>query len=346
MLGRPPKWVSAGSMRESGDGVGVARSGLTLVPGHGAHSKPGAGGFEHRALFYDDIDQYVTATGDFLRAGDAGGEALMVAIPGERIEPLQEALGDTATRVRFLDMHELGRNPGRIIPKVRHWAELQRGVRCRFVGEPIWSQRDTAAVIEATRHEALINLAFADVDASIMCPYDASGLAPSILADAERTHPHLMRGAERRPSERYADPLEVWLAFEWSLPEPEQTMGTLALSEDLAPARQMTEECGREAGLSGAAVLDLVLAVDEAATNAVLHGAPPAQLRIWRQRVGIVCEVTDHGRLEDPLAGRRFPAPEWPRGRGLWLINQVCDLVELRPVADGTAIRMHVLAGR
>ena len=333
-------------MRESGDAVGVARSGLTLVPGHATHSNSGARGCEHQALFYGDSDHYLAATGDFLRAGDAAGEALMVAIPGERIEPLREALGDTAERVRFLDMQELGRNPGRIIPKVRHWAELQRGVRCRFVGEPVWPQQDTAAVIEATRHEALVNLAFADVDASILCPYDANGLAPSVLADAERTHPHLTRGAERRPSDRYADPLEIWLASEWSLPEPGQTMATLALSEDLAQARQITESCGREAGLSGAAVLDLVLAVDEAATNAVIHGAPPAQLRIWGEPAGIVCEVTDRGRLEDPLAGRRFPAPEWPSGRGLWLINQVCDLVELRPVADGTAIRMHVRAGR
>ena len=76
-------------MRESGDAVGVARSGLTLVPGHATHSNSGARGCEHRALFYGDSDHYLAATGDFLRAGDAAGEALMVAIPGERIEPLR-----------------------------------------------------------------------------------------------------------------------------------------------------------------------------------------------------------------------------------------------------------------
>ena len=333
-------------MRESGNVVGVSRLGLKLIPDHGTESDPGAGGCDHRALFYGDTDQYLAATSEFLCAGDAAGEALLVAVPGEKIDPLREALGSTAEQVRFLDMHELGRNPGRIIPKVRHWVELQRGVRCRFVGEPIWPQRGSAEVIEAVRHEALINLAFADVDASILCPYDTSALDPSILADAERTHPHLTRGAENLPSDCYTDPLKMWVASEWSLPEPGQTMTTLSLSEDLGPARQITEACGREEGLSAGAVLDLVLAVDEAATNAVIHGAPPAQLRIWRERAGIVCEVTDHGSLEDPLAGRRFPPPEWPSGRGLWLINQVCDLVELRPLADGTAIRMHVLAGR
>ena len=129
--------------------------------------------------------------------------------------------------------------------------------------------------------------------------------------------------------------------------EPGTTLATVALSKDLAAVRQITEACGRErAGLSSSAVLDLVLAVDEAATNAVLHGAPPAELRIWREPAGIVCEVTDHGRLAYPLVAQRFPSPDWTSGRGLWLMDQLCDLVELRPLAEGTAVRMHALAGR
>jgi len=333
-------------MRESGDAVRVPRLGLKVVPGQGTHRDLEDCGLDHVALFYADLDEYLAGAGEFLRAGDAAGEALMVAIPGEKIEPLRDALGDTADRVRFLDMRELGRNPGRIIPKVRNWADIHGEPRCRFIGVPIWADRSEAEVIEATRHEALINLAFADVEASILCPYDVNGLDPSVLADAERTHPHVIAGAGQRLSDRYTDPLEIWIASEWSLPEPGQAMATVALTEDLAPVRQITEACGRDAGLSSSAVLDLVLAVDEAATNAVLHGAPPAELRIWREPGGIVCEITDHGTLDDPLAGRHFPSPEWTSGRGLWLINQLCDLVELRPLADGTAVRMHALAGR
>ena len=333
-------------MRESGDAVSVARSGLKSLPGQETPSGLQACGLEHVALLYGDLDEFLAGAGEFLQAGDAVGEALMVAIPGEKIEPLREALGDTADRVRFLDMRELGRNPARIIPKVRNWTDLQEESRYRFIGEPIWPERSESEVVEATRHEALINIAFADVDASILCPYDVTGLGPSMLLDAERTHPHLICGADRRASARYTDPLEIWLASEWSLPEPGKTLATVALSKDLAAVRQITEACGRDAGLSSSAVLDLVLAVDEAATNAVLHGAPPAELRIWREPAGIVCEVTDHGRLADPLAGRRFPSPDWTSGRGLWLINQLCDLVELRPLAEGTAVRMHALAGR
>ena len=265
------------SMRESGDAVRVSRLGLKLVPGQGTHQDSHDGGLDHVALFYGDLDEYLAGAGEFLRDGDAAGDALMVAIPGEKIEPLREALGDTADRVRFLDMRELGRNPGRIIPKVRNWADIHGEPRCRFVGEPIWADRSEAEVIEATRHEALINLAFADVEASILCPYDVNGLDPSVLADAERTHPRVICGAGHVPSDRFADPLEIWLASDRSLPEPKQTMATVALTEDLAAVRQITEACGRDAGLSSSAVLDLVLAVDEAATNAVIHGAPPGR---------------------------------------------------------------------
>jgi anti-sigma regulatory factor (Ser/Thr protein kinase) len=332
--------------RESGEAVPASRSGLKLVPGHERAGGADGCGFGHTALLYGDLDEYLAGTGQFLRDGDAAGEALMVAIPGERVEPLREALGDAAERVRFLDMRDLGRNPARIIPKVRNWAELQAAPGCRFIGEPFWPGRDEPEVVEATRHEALTNLAFADLELSVLCPYDVNELEPSVLEGAERTHPQLLRRADARASDLYTDPLEIWLASQWALPEPDQTMATLGLSEDLAAARQITEGCAREAGLSSSGVLDLVLAVDEAATNAVVHGRPPAELRIWREAAGIVCEVTDHGRLEDPLAGRRFPAPDWTAGRGLWLINQLCDLVELRPAADGTAIRMHAHSHR
>ncbi len=310
------------------------------------HQKTEGRPLEHFALFYGDARQYLAGACDFLVRGDAADEGLMVAIPGAKIDPLRDALGATAERVRFVDMNELGRNPGRIIPEVRDWVDRQEGRRCRFIGEPIWPQRSEAEVTEATRHEALINLAFAESAASILCPYDASALDPRVLADAERTHPCLIWGSEHRLSDRYADPLEVWLDPAWSPPDPEQTMASLALGGNLGKARRLTEACGRAAGLSTAEAEDLVVAVDEAATNALRHGAPPAELRIWREPAEIVCEITDHGRLEDPLAGRRRPAPDWPSGRGLWLINQLCDLVELRPLRGGTAIRLHTAVRR
>ena len=40
----------------------------------------------------------------------------------------------------------------------------------------------------------------------------------------------------------------------------------------------------------------------------------------------------------DPLAGRERPAGLGDAGRGLWIVNQLCDLVQVR----GGVVRLHV----
>jgi len=53
---------------------------------------------------------------------------------------LREVLGDGAERVRFEDMHRLGRNPARIIPAWREFLDesAPEGRPVRGIGEPIW----------------------------------------------------------------------------------------------------------------------------------------------------------------------------------------------------------------
>jgi len=65
-------------------------------------------------------------------------------------------------------------------------------------------------------------------------------------------------------------------------------------------------------------------------------------LRIWREDGTLMCEVRDSGRLDDPLAGRRRPKIAAIGGHGLWIANQVCDLVQLRSFPEGSAVRIHM----
>ena len=85
-----------------------------------------------------------------------------------------------------------------------------------------------------------------------------------------------------------------------------------------------------------------MLAVNEVATNSVRHGGGRGRLRAWQERDVLICEVRDGGRLDDPLVGRRRPTGAQIGGYGLWLANQVCDLVQLRSRADGCAVRVHM----
>jgi anti-sigma regulatory factor (Ser/Thr protein kinase) len=63
-------------------------------------------------------------------------------------------------------------------------------------------------------------------------------------------------------------------------------------------------------------------------------------LRLWQQGDAVVCEFTDRGHITDPLAGRRTPSLTSEGGRGLWLANQLCDLVQIRSGGHGTTVRL------
>jgi len=86
---------------------------------------------------------------------------------------------------------------------------------------------------------------------------------------------------------------------------------------------------------------DLVLAVNEIASNSVAHGAGCGTLTLWADRQSLICDVHDEGHLADPLAGRRRPEPHDAGGRWLWIANQLCDLTQLRRTPTGTRIRLH-----
>jgi anti-sigma regulatory factor (Ser/Thr protein kinase) len=264
----------------------------------------------------------------------------MAAVPGPRLNQLRAALAEIAERVTFVDMREVGHNPARIIPAVRDWMAAG-GRRWRVFDEPLWPERAGPAVVETHRHEALVNLAFADAPASMLCAYDTS-LSGEALAYAERTHPELLRAGSRERSSRYANPLETWRMAARPLPEPQRTLATLEVREDLPTMRGVVRRCARQVGLGEERAADLVLAADEAVANALQYGAGTARVQVWVQDGRLVCEVADRGVLDEPLAGRVKPGPDSVRGRGLWVVNQLCDLVELRPGAVGTRVRMHM----
>ncbi len=49
------------------------------------------------------------------------------------------------------------------------------------------------------------------------------------------------------------------------------------------------------AGLAEGRAADLLLAVNEVATNSLLHGGGRGTVRLWREADALVCEVRDEG---------------------------------------------------
>ena len=111
---------------------------------------------------------------------------------------------------------------------------------------------------------------------------------------------------------------------------------------DLSQVRALVLQQARTAGLTEGRANDLVLAVSEVAANTLRHTKSSGTLTVWHDGNEIVCEIRDEGTIADPLVGTRRPAPDALGGHGLWLVRQVCDLVELNSDANGTTVRMHM----
>jgi anti-sigma regulatory factor (Ser/Thr protein kinase) len=104
--------------------------------------------------------------------------------------------------------------------------------------------------------------------------------------------------------------------------------------------RAFVAEHAQRAGLGQESAAALVAAVHELATNSVQHGGGPGELRVWAHSRSLVCEVSDHGHITAPLAGRLPPDLDAGGGAGLWVASQLCDLVQIQSTAAGTVIRV------
>ncbi|PSL51692.1 anti-sigma regulatory factor (Ser/Thr protein kinase) [Saccharothrix carnea] len=304
--------------------------------------------FIHPALFYRSDAEYLAALVPFVTDGVDLGQPVAVAVPGERLTLLRDALddvmGDAARHVTMLDMAEEGRNPGRIIARVlRRFADARTGTHVRIIGEPIWASRSGVEYPACAQHEALINAAFTGRDVTILCPYDTSALDDTAIADARQTHPVVWEADRRYTSDQYA-PDRVVARYNAPLPDSAETDTTdhsfpVNRPADVSPARRFAADRASRFGLAEPRLADLELIAGELVTNSLRHTSGPCRLGVWAEDGHLVCEVRDGGTLTDPLAGRRPPEPGGTSGLGLLLVNDLADLVRVHTGADGTTVR-------
>jgi anti-sigma regulatory factor (Ser/Thr protein kinase) len=299
-------------------------------------------GFGHRALFYRDSGEYLSALRSSVQASRARAEAVLVAVPQHKAQLVRRELGDDSAHVTLLDMAELGRNPARIIPAFLAYAARNRDRYVCCISEPIWPGRTAAETHEATRHEALVNLAFRDSQITVLCLYDSTRLPALVLADAACTHPAIIKDRQETASATYLAPPDLPPRTNLTLPRPPARAETLAYSHDLRMVRSFVTTMAERAGLSPPRVSDLVIAISELAGNTLRHTPGGGTLQVWHTRDEIICQVSDGGQITDPLARHRPPSDGLLGGNGLWLVNQVCDLVQARTGRAGTTTRLHM----
>jgi hypothetical protein len=301
------------------------------------------GAFHHEAFLYEGAEEFLAGTAAFVREGLSAGEPVLVAVDATSAARVRERLPDSA-RVRWVDVTSIGRNPARITTLWQEFVARTGGGALRGVGEPIWPLRSPAELAECQRHEELLNLAFAGESSfRLLCPYDRQALDPAVIAEARRSHPTLIESSTARRSDDYRGLEAASAPFDAPLSEP-----PAVASEDAVDGLSelalfgLVKARSADAGLGTRRARDLAVAV-LAAEDSLRPGDGVRRLRVWEEDATLICELRVSSVLHDPLAGRHPPSAR-PEARGLWLANQLCDLVELRSFPTGTVARLHMMA--
>src|SRR5215467_12673360 len=118
--------------------------------------------------------------------------------------------------------------------------------------------------------------------------------------------------------------------------------------ETVDNAEQTANRVAAESGFGEDEVMQISMAVREAAVNAVLHGnaydpEKKVELEFERTPQDLVITIRDQGKGLDPS---KIPDPLAPEnllktsGRGIFLIRSFMDSVEINPSLTGTEIKL------
>lgn len=302
----------------------------------------------HQALLHGGTEEFLDAAVPFLHEGLAARDRILAVVPHDRQEALRDVLGRDRKEIEFHDATAFYRHPVRTIAAYNDVLRQAGPRRVRALAELDWSGPAQAwEQREWGRYESLVNAVFGPSNAQVICSYDRTLAPPPVVEEARRTHPDLFEGGHYPAyNDRYVRPERYGAGCDrLPLPEVPAEAERLALTSlDLAPLRAFLAERGRRMGLPDDKAGSLSMAVTEIATNAVLHGTPPIEFRIWRQGRVLHCEVADVGLWRpDGLAGFLPPESAIAGGFGLWSARMLVDLLEIRAGHHGTRVQLRMV---
>ena len=315
-----------------------------------------AGSGSHRVLIAASDTDLVDGTVAFVGAGVDAGEPVVLVCTEPTAELLQKALGDVPEVVwaEWGDVYAHG--PAAAITAVRRLGARHRtpeNPRVRIVLEPLAGpDRDTWR--EWQRYDAVLDHQLDEAELLgedpllVLCFCDTRRVPGPLVEAARATHPLLQLDGQAETNPDRVDAAEYLTALPVP-PEPLEASEPLLHADsvrDLRGLRRDLASRAADAGLpagSEPALEDFLLAVDEMTTNALRHGRPPVDLRLWADDQRLVCTVTDRGAgMQDPFIGYG-PAHGDDLslgGMGLWLARQLCDHVDITVSEDGVHVRL------
>jgi serine/threonine-protein kinase RsbW len=136
------------------------------------------------------------------------------------------------------------------------------------------------------------------------------------------------------------DPLETTAVHEQPAAASASDAMSYAEAADLSAVRAFVRSRALALGLPDGRVDMLLLAVSELTTNTLLYTTGGGRVRVWTAAGQLVCDVIDSG--PDRMFGRAMPPPDAMGGRGLAIVERVCDDVATSAGPDGTLVRVRL----
>lgn len=297
---------------------------------------------QHMAIAFSSPADLSARLAPRIRGAVAVGDPVLAVLAHDVREELRGALGPDADAVEFADPGGVHSLPAFTVA-VR-WARQSRrvtrpGGRALVVGQRLdglpgcgpghWARLDIG-----------LDVATAGLPVIVVCPF--AGDAPD-LPQVRATHRVVgtSRGLEASPD--YRAPHEAVADYppppppELGPPEAELWFG----AERLGEVRHLVARCAEAAGLDPDRVADVVLAVNELASNSVEHGPGSGRLRMWAAH-DLTAEVVNAGPMHVPFPGLELPPVDGARGRGLWLASELCEVLQVWSDDEQTVIRVRV----
>lgn len=299
----------------------------------------------HETVFYGSDDEFVSAIVPFLKEGVDAREPTLVSVGEKNSALIRKAMPNVSDLV-FLPSAKHFTRPASTIRSCTQFVQghLASGAhQVRMLGDVPHAGLGLPWAPWA-RYEAVANHAYSRFPLWKLCPYDTRLMSPQVRKDVECTHPRVatLEGGHNL-NDRYLDPTEFFSGLSEADQDPlEQTTPLVDLWDPTAAAaREAVATLSGHSSVKPDALSNLITAVSEVVTNALVHGLPPVQLKAWAASDRLVVSVHDSGEgPTDPFAGLIPSESIVSGGLGLWIAHQLCNQVAYLRSGGGITVRL------
>ncbi|HVT66123.1 MAG TPA: sensor histidine kinase [Trebonia sp.] len=307
--------------------------------------------FLHSALITDSDESVRQLLAPAVRRALSEADQVFMVVSEDTGRLVQEELGAAADPLRWADTSAFYQRLGFAYEGFRGLlaAAQDGGHAIHVFAEPeVAGQAGDPGAVDRTvaylPYEAMCNETYARYGGEVTCLWDAQRHSSVIIDSVRSVHSHEVVAGGRKPSRGYTGAREYVAGHdEMPLPLPVRVDWSAGLmtADGLPPLRQGLRDWARQHGFTSPGVADVMLAVNEVATNGVLHGEPPVAVYAWRHRDTLIVQSDDSGGIPiPPAAGYEPPVPGRYGSRGLWLARQLADVVQTHTAGGRTSVRL------